>query len=90
MSGGAALFGQMGTRFECRLRSDGTEDVVVTVDAAGARLVRSPDGSGPSLESDPAARLLLLWGRRPADPRRIRSDLDLTTHMRLAGALRGF
>lgn len=62
------------------LGSPGTTDVYVVADAKGARLTREPparrEGSGveplePIVVGDPGARLLLLWGRCPGDPRRL-------------------
>jgi hypothetical protein len=38
------------------------------------RMDLAPPAGRAVVESDPAARLLLLWGRRPADPGRLRSD----------------
>ncbi len=47
------------------LRSEPHDDVVVTV-AGGcvAMTLEAPDRSMPAVELHPAARLLLLWGRR--------------------------
>ncbi|MFD8817403.1 STAS domain-containing protein, partial [Streptomyces sp. NPDC059627] len=55
-------------RVEGRLRTPGMDDVVVTADAdsCGIRLA-APEGPA-TIESDAAVRVLLLWGRRPADP----------------------
>jgi uncharacterized protein (TIGR03083 family) len=64
--GGAAVAG--------RLRSPDREDVVVAADRDGARIALAPPEGRAVIESDPAARLLLLWGGRPADPGRLRSD----------------
>lgn len=57
-------------RIEGRLRAPGADDIVVTADAEGISIrLAAPEGPA-TIESDPAARLLLLWGRRPADPSR--------------------
>ena len=56
--------------FTAAIASRDTRDVVVVVDDDGARLTRA-DGLEPAVVGDPAARLLLLWGRQPADPRRL-------------------
>ncbi|MCK8646001.1 maleylpyruvate isomerase N-terminal domain-containing protein [Mycobacterium colombiense] len=62
-----------GERIEARLRADGTDDVVVAADPDQVTIgFAEPDGPA-TLETDAAARVLLLWGRRPADPSRIRS-----------------
>jgi uncharacterized protein (TIGR03083 family) len=57
-----------------RLRSPGRDDVVVAADPGGARIALAPPEGRAVIESDPAARVLLLWGRRPADPGRLCSD----------------
>ena len=57
-----------GERIEARLRVDGTDDVVVDADAEKTTIgLAEPEGPA-TLETDAAARVLLLWGRRPADP----------------------
>lgn len=57
-------------RIEGRLRTPGTDDIVVTADADGAGIrFAAPEGPA-TIESDAATRVLLLWGRRPADPSR--------------------
>ncbi|MFJ7999405.1 maleylpyruvate isomerase N-terminal domain-containing protein [Streptomyces sp. NPDC096310] len=61
-------------RVEGRLRTPGTDDVVVVADAEGGS-VRLATPEGPAtIESDAAVRVLLLWGRRPADPTRWHSS----------------
>ena len=60
-----------GERIEARLRVPDVNDVLVSYDA-GSTTIRLADPEGPAtLETDAAARVLLLWGRRPADPARI-------------------
>jgi mycothiol maleylpyruvate isomerase-like protein len=60
-----------GERIEARLRVDGADDVVVRA-GADSTTIELADIDGPAtLETDAAARVLLLWGRRPADPSRI-------------------
>ncbi|WP_225101104.1 maleylpyruvate isomerase N-terminal domain-containing protein [Streptomyces sp. CoH27] len=57
-------------RIECRLRTPGTDDVVVSADTDGGTIrLATPEGPA-TIESDAAVRVLLLWGRRPADPTR--------------------
>lgn len=51
--------------------AENTDNVVAIIDSDGARLERASTNGEPAVDADPAARLLLLWGRRPADPRRI-------------------
>jgi len=60
-----------GERIEARLRVPGTDDVVVSADAEHTTIALEDPNGAPTLETDGAARVLLLWGRRPADPSRI-------------------
>jgi hypothetical protein len=62
---------QPGERIEARLRAQGVDDVVVRADAEGTTIELSEIDGPATLETDSAARVLLLWGRRPADPSRI-------------------
>jgi hypothetical protein len=48
-----------------------------------------PEGPA-TLETDAAARVLLLWGRRPADPSRIRSRAGAETLGRVRRLLSGY
>ncbi len=52
------------------LRSDPQEDVVVTVTGGSVSMtMEPPSANAPDVELEPAARLLLLWGRRePSAP----------------------
>lgn len=81
---------QPGERIEASLRADGTDDVVL---AAGPDQITigfaEPDGPA-TLETDAAARVLLLWGRRPADPSRIRSRVGPETLGRVRRLLGGY
>jgi uncharacterized protein (TIGR03083 family) len=73
-----------------RLRAGGQDDVVVE-SAHGVASVRvAPAEGDAAIESDPAARLLFIWGRRPNDPSRLRSLLAAAAHQRLEGMLAGF
>jgi len=81
---------RLGERIEGRLRVLGTNDVLVT--AEGDRTAMSfaaPDGPA-TLETDAAARVLLLWGRRPADPARIRSVAGPDALRRVRNLLSGY
>ncbi|APA74943.1 maleylpyruvate isomerase N-terminal domain-containing protein [Mycobacterium avium] len=64
---------QPGERVEARLRVDGTDDVVLDADPERISIGFAEPQGPATLETDAAARVLLLWGRRPADPSRIRS-----------------
>lgn len=61
------------SRFTGRLRSPGRDDVVVCAGETPA--IRLEPAQGPAdVVSDPAARLLLLWGRTPHDGARLVSE----------------
>ncbi|MFI9272149.1 maleylpyruvate isomerase N-terminal domain-containing protein [Kitasatospora sp. NPDC052896] len=77
-------------RVEGRLRVPGTDDVLVTADAVGTSIgFATPEGPA-TVESDAATRLLLLWGRRPADPSRWHSDAGPETLRRVRALLSGY
>ena len=79
-----------GERIEARLRVDGADDVVVSADAETTTIeLADPDGPA-TLETDSAARILLLWGRRPADPSRIRSRVGPEALGRVRALLSGY
>jgi hypothetical protein len=70
---GAKLL-EPGERIDARLRVFGSDDVVITADAEQTSIgMAEPEGPA-ILETDSAARVLLLWGRRPGNPSRICSD----------------
>ncbi|MFI0895166.1 maleylpyruvate isomerase N-terminal domain-containing protein [Streptomyces sp. NPDC020983] len=77
-------------RIEGRLRTPGTDDVVVTADAGGTSIRLAPPEGPATIESDPAARVLLLWGRRPADPSRWHSSAGPGALLRLRSLLAGY
>ncbi len=77
-------------RLEGRLRVEGTADVVVTAEADTTSIgLSEPDGPA-TLECDAASRVLLLWGRRPADPGRISSSVGPEKLGRLRTLLSGY
>lgn len=79
-----------GERVQARLRVSGADDValVAETDSISIELVAA---EGPAiLETDAAARVLLLWGRRPADPSRIRSSVGPDTLGRVRQLLSGY
>jgi len=57
--------------FAAVIAAPGASDLAVVVDGDGPRLQRSDARLEPAVVGDPAARLLLLWGRQPGDPRRL-------------------
>lgn len=81
---------QPGQRIEARLRVSGSDDVVINADAERTTIaLAEPDGPA-TLETDAAARVLLLWGRRPADPSRISSSVGPETLGRVRTLLSGY
>ncbi|OBI32724.1 maleylpyruvate isomerase N-terminal domain-containing protein [Mycobacterium sp. E2238] len=79
-----------GERVEARLRAAGTDDVVISAEADRSTIgLTEPEGPA-TLETDPAARVLLLWGRKPADPSRICSRVGPETLGRVRGLLSGY
>jgi len=79
-----------GERVEARLRVADGDDVVVTAEADRTTIgLAEPDGPA-TLETDAAARVLLLWGRRPADPSRICSRVGPETLGRVRRLLAGY
>ncbi|HEX5254782.1 MAG TPA: maleylpyruvate isomerase N-terminal domain-containing protein [Mycobacterium sp.] len=79
-----------GERLEARLRADGTDDVVLAADPDQVTIgFAEPEGPA-TLETDAAARVLLLWGRRPADPSRMRSRAGAETLGRVRRLLSGY
>lgn len=79
-----------GQRVEARLRVAGSDDVAVTADAE-VTTIELVEPNGPAtLETDAAARVLLLWGRRPADPSRICSRVGPETLGRVRNLLSGY
>ena len=79
-----------GGRVEGRLRTPGTDDIVVVADADGSSIrLAAPEGPA-TIESDAAVRVLLLWGRRPADPSRWHSSAGVETLCRVRALLSGY
>ena len=80
-----------GKPFTARIRATGQPDLLIDLAAAspGLQLIE-PDDAAVDVECDPAARLLLLWGRRPADARRVRTTLHAPDLARLTAILSGF
>jgi uncharacterized protein (TIGR03083 family) len=74
-----------------RLRCPGEPDLVLSVqDGAGSLSLSEPVDAPDVIETDPAARLIILWGRRPADSRRVRSTLAPERLARLQTLLAGY
>jgi hypothetical protein len=79
-----------GERVEGRLRVPGADDIVVTAERDSTNIALVPPSGEATLETDAAARVLLLWGRRPADPARIRSSAGPKTLGRVRNLLSGY
>lgn len=74
-----------------RLRCAGSRDLVVRVGEGTATLSwAEPEDAPGVIETDPAARILLLWGRRPASAARVRSTLAPDGLARLQTILAGY
>ena len=79
-----------GERVEARLRVSDYDDVALTA-TADSTTIQLADPAGPAtLETDAAARVLLLWGRRPADPSRICSRVGPAALGRVRALLAGY
>ena len=84
---------QLGLGDECieaRLRVSDTNDVVLTADANSTTIELASTEGDATLETDAAARVLLLWGRRPADPSRVCSKVGPQTLGRLRNLLSSY
>nr|BFD87304.1 hypothetical protein StreXyl84_67050 [Streptomyces sp. Xyl84] len=80
---GAARFGRRGPRTGPR----GT----VRADTGGGCSIRLAAPEGPAtIESDAATRVLLLWGRRPADPSRWHSSAGPQALRKVRALLSGY
>jgi Mycothiol maleylpyruvate isomerase N-terminal domain len=88
--GATALGLRSGDGLQARLRVPGSDDVVVTADADTASIGLDTAEGPATLETDAAARVLLLWGRRPADPSRICSSVGPEALGRIRTLLSGY
>lgn len=77
-------------RIQGRLRSPGTDDVLVTATADGNSIELVPPEGEATIECDPAVRALFLWGRRPADPGRWHSQAGPEALVELRTLLSGY
>jgi hypothetical protein len=77
--------------FHVRLRTPSGPDMRVVIEGDLATLVLTDvEGNEPGIELDAAARLLVIWGRRPSPPQRIRSHLEAASLARLFSVLSGY
>jgi hypothetical protein len=83
--------GLAGSEFTGRLRAPGQPDVLLTGGSRpGITLADADPGVPADLRTDPAARVLLLWGRTPGDPSRLVSDAGPERLGRLRTLLSGY
>ena len=79
------------TDFHVRLRADGQRDLRVLVENGTATLAwAEKDHDEPTVEIDPAARQLFIWGRRPDNRGRLHSHLPQPQLARLQALLSGY
>lgn len=79
-----------GEHIEARLRVADADDVVISAGADRAAIELAEPRGPATLETDAAARVLLLWGRRPGDPARICSQVGPAALGRLRRLLSGY
>lgn len=75
---------------DVRLRAAGQPDIVARRSPEGASLAFADPDASPAIHTDAAARLLFVWGRRPADRSRLRSDLPREQTAAVESLLAGF
>jgi len=73
-----------------RLRVKDADDVIVSAGASSTDIALGPIEGEATLETDAAARVLLLWGRRPGDPSRICSRVGPEALGRVRTLLSGY
>jgi hypothetical protein len=71
---GLAAGAAQGAPFAARIRADGQPDLLArTADGAAELTLVDPEGKA-AIDTDPAARLLTLWGRTPLPATRLRAE----------------
>jgi hypothetical protein len=78
------------SRIEGRLRAPGTDDILISATSTESSLRLVPPEGQAVIESDPAVRILFLWGRRPADATRWHSQAGPEALRRFRGLLSGY
>jgi uncharacterized protein (TIGR03083 family) len=66
-------FGSGNRGYSARVRAAGYDDLVVEVENGDAMLSIGAPTDEPTIEADPAARLLIFWGRKPTPFSRVRA-----------------
>lgn len=80
-----------GAPFSVRLRCPGEPDLTLDLaDGEGTLSFQEAEDVPHVIETDPAARLLILWGRQPHGARRVRSSLPPEELARLQSVLIGY
>lgn len=80
-----------GRDFHVRLRAGNAPDIRLVVEAGQAGLeLTSSQSDEPYVELDPAARTLVIWGRRPGQRGRFRSHVSEPVLRRLQALLSGY
>lgn len=82
--------GAAGRPMTGRVRSPGRDDLIVAAHAGGAQLAIGPQEGRGDIEGDPAARLLMLWGRKPTPFTRLRGTGDEARVSALQSLLAGY
>ncbi len=82
--------GAQGEPFLARVRCEGRDDLVVRATMGEAHLNVAAAQGPPTIYGDPAARLLLLWGRKPAPFYRLRAGDDRSAAYRAQALLAGY
>jgi uncharacterized protein (TIGR03083 family) len=88
--GCAALDFAVDGPIEARLRVVGLDDVIVSAGPDRTDIALGPAEGEATMETDAAARVLLLWGRRPADPSRVVSEAGPQALGRVRALLSGY
>jgi len=76
--------------FLARVRSEGRDDLIVEASNGEAHFGLAPAEGPPTIYGDPAARLLLLWGRQPQPFYRLRAGHDPSAAHRARALLAGY
>lgn len=86
----ADLHLDIGSGIEGRLRAPGTDDIVISASATTSSIGLVRQEGEATIESDPATRVLFLWGRRPADHNRWHSQAGPEQLRAVRGLLSGY
>jgi uncharacterized protein (TIGR03083 family) len=73
-----------------RVRSPGRDDLIVEAHDGEAHLSIGPQEGASDIEGDPAARLLLLWGRKPTPFSRLSGTGDQAITAQMQALLTGY